>query len=180
MHVRIVFLLAAFVAADNANSPEPLTAKAVAHLDLSVAGYKELSAMARRSEMVNFTIHFIDRDHILLTYNPKKMIRRLPDCPPTHADHFIHAAGLFHIDRAYGYVRLGEKIHRFICSALVLFCVPVVLKPSADASARWKFPCRSKRLLGSSNPAASACRRLNPIRLCASKLRRLLWIVGTS
>ena len=98
MHVRIVFLLAALfttgIAADDANAPVPLTAKAVAHLDLSVAGYKELSAMARRSDMVNFTIHFIDRDHILLTYNPKKMIRRPMECPPTHADHFIHAAVL--------------------------------------------------------------------------------------
>ena len=98
MHVRIVFFLVALitagVAADDANAPAPLTAKAVAHLDLSVAGYKELSAMARRSDMVNFTIHFIDRDHILLTYNPKKMIRRPVECPPTHADHFIHAAVL--------------------------------------------------------------------------------------
>lgn len=98
MHVRIVFFLAALVtasvAADDANTPTPLAEKAVAHLDLSLAGYKELSAMARRSDMVNFTIHFIDRDHILLTYNPKKMIRRLPECPPTHADHFIHATVL--------------------------------------------------------------------------------------
>src|SRR5215472_2400180 len=98
MHVRIVFFLAALltagIARDDTNSPAPLTAKAVAHLDLSVAGYKELSAMARRSDMVNFTIHFIDQDHILLTYNPKKMIRRLPECPPTHEDHFIQAAVL--------------------------------------------------------------------------------------
>jgi VWFA-related protein len=107
MHLRIFFFLAALVtagiAADHTNSPAPLTAKAVAHLDLSVAGYKELSAMARRSDMVNFTIHFIDRDHILLTYNPKKMIRRLPECPPTHEDHFINAAVLE--------VRRGTVLH---------------------------------------------------------------------
>lgn len=98
MQVRIVFFLAALVtagiAADDTRPLAPVTAKAVARLDLSVAGYKELSAMARRSDMVNFTIDFIDHDHILLTYNPKKMIRRLPECPPTHADHFIHAAVL--------------------------------------------------------------------------------------
>ena len=98
MHLRIVFLLAALVpagiAADDISSPAPLTAKAAAHLDLSVAGYKELSAMARRSDVANFTVDFLDREHILLTYNPKKMIRRLPECPPTHEDHFIHAAVL--------------------------------------------------------------------------------------
>src|SRR5215467_1224106 len=98
MHLRIVLFLAALVpagiAADDISSPAPLTAKAAVHLDLSVAGYKELSAMARRSDVANFTIDFLDRDHILLTYNPKKMIRRLPECPPTHEDHFIHAAVL--------------------------------------------------------------------------------------
>src|SRR5215469_3019233 len=107
MHVRLVFLLAALfstgIAADDGNSPAPLTIKAGAHLDLSVAGYKDLSAMARRSDMVNFTIDFIDRDHILLTYNPKKMMRRLPECPPTHVDHFIHAAVLD--------VRTGQALH---------------------------------------------------------------------
>src|SRR5262249_22422674 len=70
---------------------------------LSVAGYKELSAMARRSEVANFTLDFLDRDHILLTYNPKKMIRRLPECPPTHEDHFIHAAVL--------HVPTGKVLH---------------------------------------------------------------------
>src|SRR5215813_9925980 len=53
-------------------------------------------------------------------------------------------------------------------------CAWACRMPSAAASERWKFLCRSKRFLGLSNPAASACRRLSPIRLCASKLRRLV------
>ncbi|HKW18466.1 MAG TPA: VWA domain-containing protein [Terriglobales bacterium] len=48
--------------------------------------------MARRADKVNFTLDFIDSGHLLLTYNPKKMIVRLPECPPTHDDHYIHAA----------------------------------------------------------------------------------------
>lgn len=87
-------MAAASVAAQDTSTRVPAAPQASAHLDLSVAGYKELSAMARRSDMVNFTIDFIDRDHILLTYNPKKMIRRLPECPPSHEDHLIHAAVL--------------------------------------------------------------------------------------
>src|SRR5215472_6378883 len=53
-------------------------------------------------------------------------------------------------------------------------CAWACRMPSADAWGRWKFLCRSKRLLGLSNPTARACRRLNPIRVCASKLRRLV------
>src|SRR6185369_11963556 len=30
--------------------------------------------------------------HILLTYNPKKLFQRSPDCPPSHNDRMIHAA----------------------------------------------------------------------------------------
>ena len=71
------------------SSPQPSH-----RLDLSSAGYKELSAMARRSDKVNFTLDFMDGEHLLLTYNPKKMVNRLPECPPTHDDHLIHAAVL--------------------------------------------------------------------------------------
>lgn len=85
----MIAFLSPFAIADNSNVP--LQAPS-AQFDLSVTGYKELSAMARRSDKVNFTIDFIDSGHLLLTYNPKKMIVRLPECPPTHDDHFIHAA----------------------------------------------------------------------------------------
>ena len=33
-------------------------------------------------------------NHVLLTYNPKKLFQRLADCPPSHNDRMIHAAVL--------------------------------------------------------------------------------------
>jgi len=39
----------------------------------------------------NLSLDFVDDDHVLLTFNPKKMFTRRPDCPPTHDDRIIHA-----------------------------------------------------------------------------------------
>ena len=98
MPIRFLLLfatLSAFgVVAENGSSSAASAPQPSARLDLSSAGYNELSAMARRSDKVNFTIDFIDSSRLLLTYNPKKLLTRLPECPPTHDDHFIHAAVL--------------------------------------------------------------------------------------
>ena len=90
----IVSLFALGLTAQESRPPAATAPVPSQRLDLSSAGYKELSAMARRSDKVNFTINFLDRDRVLLTYNPKKMITRRPECPPTHDDHLIHAAVL--------------------------------------------------------------------------------------
>ena len=95
-----VNVLAADVTGQTASVPLPKAPTGApdeqpsSRLDLSIAGYKGLSAMARRADKVNFTIDFIDSNRLLLTYNPKKMFVRHPECPPTHDDHFIHAAVL--------------------------------------------------------------------------------------
>ncbi|HET6176053.1 MAG TPA: VWA domain-containing protein, partial [Candidatus Sulfotelmatobacter sp.] len=60
--------------------------------DLSRAGYQQLSEMARRSGASNLSLDFLDRDHVLFTFNPKKLFARHPDCPPTHDDRLVHAA----------------------------------------------------------------------------------------
>jgi len=62
--------------------------------DLSQVGYQQLSEMARRSGASNLSLDFFDRDHILFTFNPKKLFARHPDCPPTHDDRLMHAAVL--------------------------------------------------------------------------------------
>ena len=61
-------------------------------IDLSPAGYQDLSAMARRSAAANLSLNFLDNDHVLFNFNPKRMFARLPDCPPTHEDRLVHAA----------------------------------------------------------------------------------------
>ena len=48
--------------------------------------------MARRSTAANLSLNFLDDDHVLFTFNPKRMFARLPDCPPTHEDRLVHAA----------------------------------------------------------------------------------------
>lgn len=63
-------------------------------MDLSLIGFGGLSPSARLAEQSNMSLDFLDDNHILLTFNPKKMFTRLPDCPPAHDDRIIHAAVL--------------------------------------------------------------------------------------
>jgi VWFA-related protein len=65
-----------------------------AQIDLSAIGFHGLSASARLAAQANVSLDFVDDDHVLLTFNPKKMFTRLPDCPPTHDDRLIHAVVL--------------------------------------------------------------------------------------
>jgi VWFA-related protein len=60
--------------------------------DLSQLGFQQLSEMARRSGASNLSLDFLDRDHVLFTFNPKKLFTRHPDCPATHDDRIVHAA----------------------------------------------------------------------------------------
>ena len=62
--------------------------------DLSKLEYQQLSDMARRSESSNLSLDFLDRDHVLFTFNPKKLFTRHPDCPATHDDRIVQAAVL--------------------------------------------------------------------------------------
>jgi len=73
-------------------NPQPEAVVPAARLDLAVVGYQELSVMARRSGAANLSLNFLDNDHVLLTFNPKKLFSRLPDCPPTHDDRLVHAS----------------------------------------------------------------------------------------
>jgi VWFA-related protein len=60
-------------------------------IDLSPVGFHPLSASARLSQQANMSLDFLDDAHVLLTFNPKKMFTRLPECPPSHDDRIIHA-----------------------------------------------------------------------------------------
>jgi hypothetical protein len=50
--------------------------------------------MARLTDEAGLSLDFVDRDQVLVTFNPKKLVTRLPDCPPDHADRLVHAAVL--------------------------------------------------------------------------------------
>lgn len=76
--------------AQNTSSPAQMPAPAQ-RIDLSRVQYRELSAGARLSGQSNMSLDFLDRDHVLLTFNPKKLLIRLAECPPSHDDHLAHA-----------------------------------------------------------------------------------------
>jgi len=82
--------LPALLAQANPSERNPVPASAV-RIDLSAAGYHGLSRMARLTDEAGLSLDFVDRDHVLVTFNPKKLVTRLPDCPPDHADRLVHA-----------------------------------------------------------------------------------------
>ena len=64
----------------------------VTHIDLSPLGYREPSGAERLTDEASASLDFVDATHVLLTFNPKKLLKRVPGCPPTHDDRMIHAA----------------------------------------------------------------------------------------
>jgi VWFA-related protein len=74
--------------------PKQQDAQPQARINLSSVGFRSLSASARLSPQANLSLDFLDDNHVLLTFNPKKMFTRLPDCPPSHDDRVIHAVVL--------------------------------------------------------------------------------------
>ena len=78
------------MAAQN-SSPSVQAPTPAQRIDLSPAQYRELSAGARLSGQSNMSLDFLDNDHVLLSFNPKKLFVRLPECPPTHDDHLERA-----------------------------------------------------------------------------------------
>src|SRR5579864_2603231 len=67
--------------------------KPAARIDLSAVGYFAPSRMDRLSEdESSVSLDFVDANHVLLTFNPKKPFPRLASCPPDHQDRRMHAA----------------------------------------------------------------------------------------
>ena len=67
------------------------TATPAAKIDLLPLGYGGLSAGARQSGGANLSVDFLASNHVLVTFNPKKLFKRLPECPSSHADRLVHA-----------------------------------------------------------------------------------------
>jgi VWFA-related protein len=63
----------------------------VRQIDLAKLGYQGLSSESRLMTTANVTVNFLDDNHLLLTFNPKKLFQRDPACPPSHKDRSIQA-----------------------------------------------------------------------------------------
>lgn len=62
---------------------------------MSVLGYHGASRSDRLLEdEPNVSLNFVDTNHLLLTFNPRKLFQRLPGCPPEHQDRLVHAVVL--------------------------------------------------------------------------------------
>jgi len=69
------------------------SAAASARIDLSAVGYHAPSRTVRFSEHEgSVSVDFVDSGHVLLTFNSRKLLHRLPSCPPDHQDRLVHAA----------------------------------------------------------------------------------------
>jgi len=81
------------LSAQNLHSAPVPSAQAARHVDLTSLGYTAPSRMEQRiGDEVSVTVDFVDASHVLLTFDPRKLLTRLPECPSTHQDRMIHAA----------------------------------------------------------------------------------------
>ena len=66
-----------------------------AQIDLSTIGYRIPPLTERTLEgEPSLSLNFVDAEHVLLTFDPKKMFRRLPECTSGHQDRLMRAAVL--------------------------------------------------------------------------------------
>lgn len=78
--------------AQDAPSVPDLPPKPAARIELSDLGYHGPSRSDRLLEdEPNVSLNFVDTNHLLLTFNPRKLFQRLPGCPPEHQDRLVHA-----------------------------------------------------------------------------------------
>jgi len=80
------------LAAQNLPSGPVPSAQPSAYVDLASLGYTVPSRMERQlGDEVSATVDYVDAKHVLLTFDRRKLLTRLPDCPSTHGDRMIHA-----------------------------------------------------------------------------------------
>jgi VWFA-related protein len=81
--------------AQDVPSGPDLLPKPSARIELSDLGYRGPSRSDRLVEdEPNVSLNFVDTNHLLLTFNPRKLFQRLPGCPPEHQDRLVHAVVL--------------------------------------------------------------------------------------
>ena len=62
-------------------------------IDLLPTGFHEPSRMDRTAEyQPSVSVDFVDSHHVLLTFDRKQLIERLPECTADHEDRLMHAA----------------------------------------------------------------------------------------
>jgi len=88
----LILVFSSAALAQNSAPEIPPAAMPTAQIDLASIGYRGFAGMARLASQANLSLDFVDRTHVLVTFNAKKLLQRLPDCPPSHQDRLMHAA----------------------------------------------------------------------------------------
>lgn len=88
----VCFLLAFSASAFSRGAEvDAAVAKPTTEIDLSAWGFRGLPSLERFTLRGNVTVNFLDSNRLLITFDARKLMRRLPECPPTHQDRIIHA-----------------------------------------------------------------------------------------
>lgn len=69
-----------------ARGPEP-----VLRIPLEPLGFQQLSQQFRLSGATNLTLHYVDDEHLLVTFTVRRLLKRFADCPPGDDDRNIDA-----------------------------------------------------------------------------------------
>ncbi|HEV2400425.1 MAG TPA: VWA domain-containing protein [Candidatus Sulfotelmatobacter sp.] len=98
-HCFIAVLLLSFISTALTSGQTPQNAPPAAsaplpatQIDLSALGYRTPPLIERTSDdHSTVSLHFVDAEHVLLTFDPKRMFQRLPECTSAHQDRLMHA-----------------------------------------------------------------------------------------
>jgi len=82
-------LFSNFIFGQNA-PPEPLSQPAK-QIDLSNLGFHGLPPLERFTLRGNVTVHFLNREHVLVTFDARKLMKRVPETATGHQDRMIRA-----------------------------------------------------------------------------------------
>src|SRR5882724_3981765 len=72
------------------DTPSSPPAEPAAKIDLSKVAYRGLSQMERLANQSSVSVDFVNANHVLFTFNNKKLFKRLPQCPASHGDRLVH------------------------------------------------------------------------------------------
>lgn len=88
-----------------ARGPEP-----VMRIPLASLGYQPFAAAVLAAGGTLTTVHFIDDEHLLVTFNVRKLMKRLPNEPPDDQDKMVEAV-LVHLPSGKVLARTQWRLH---------------------------------------------------------------------
>ena len=101
----LVFLLVFVTRCALAKGPDP-----TARIPLEALGFQPLSTQFLLAGSSMLTVDFVDNRHLLLSYSVKRLLKRLPDCPPSDQDRVIEAV-LLEVPGGKVLARTAWRVH---------------------------------------------------------------------